>query len=77
MDGGPANGRHKRGAGFIEPATWADIDLVVLTDSMTISANGQQRYQVDADFSDVNQSFGIFTMGNAVVQVKSVTVRPP
>lgn len=77
VDGGPANGRHKKGAGFIEPATWADIELVVLPDSMTISVNGQQRYQVNADFSDVNQSFGIFTMGNAVVQVKSVTVRPP
>lgn len=77
VDGGPANGQHKKGAGLIEPGTWADIDLIVLPDSMTIAVNGQERYHVSADFSDVNQPFGIFTTDNATVQVKSLTVRTP
>lgn len=77
VDGGPANGRHLKHAGFIQPNTWADIDLLVMPDSMTIFVNGERRYHTEADFSDVNQPFGIFTNNDAVVQVKSVTVRTP
>lgn len=77
VDGGPASGQHKQGAGFIKPRSWADIDLIVLPDSMTIAVNGQERYHVLADFSDVNQTFGIFTTNDATVLVKSVIIRMP
>jgi hypothetical protein len=77
VDGGPANGRHKKGAGFIEPGTWAQIDLVVLPDTMIIAVNGQERYRTSADFSEIDQPFGLFTTGNAIVQVKSIQVRTP
>jgi hypothetical protein len=77
VDGGPANHRHKKGAGSIPPHTWAEIGLVVLPDAMIISVNGQQRYRTAADFSQIDQTFGIFTAAGATVQVKSVTVHKP
>jgi hypothetical protein len=77
VDGGPANGRHKNGAGYIKPGDWATIDLLVLPDSLSITVNGQERYRTSADFSEIDQPFGLFTIGNAVLQIKSLLVRTP
>jgi hypothetical protein len=44
---------------------------------MIISVNGQQRYRTSADFSQIDQTLGIFTAAGATVQVKSVTVQKP
>lgn len=77
VDGGPADGRHQKGAGYIRPGNWAQIDLVVLPDTMTIAVDGQERYRTSADFSEIDQPFGLFTTGNAIVQIKSLMVGTP
>ena len=77
VDGGPADGRHKKGAGYIKPGDWATIDLLVLPDSLSIAVDGRERYRTSADFSEIDQPFGLFTTGNAILQVKSLTVGTP
>jgi hypothetical protein len=73
IDGGPAGGKHKRGAGAIPANTWVTIDIVVKTDSMTLSVDGEERQHVDADFSRVNQKVSIFAV-DSTLMVKSVQV---
>jgi hypothetical protein len=77
IDGGPANGRHKPGAGAVPTKTWVTIGLVVRPDSMTISVDGEERQVVKADFSAVDQRLSIFPH-LAPLLIKSVqTYRPP
>jgi hypothetical protein len=77
VDGGPAGGRHKPGAGSIPLHTWVAIDLVVTPTSMKIYVDGKERYETDADFSQVDETFGIKTEDKPTVVVKSVQVRKP
>lgn len=77
VDGGPADGRHKKGAGYIKPGDWATIDLLVLPDSLMIAVDGRERYRTSADFSEIDQPFGVFTTPDAVVHIKSLLVRTP
>jgi hypothetical protein len=76
IDGGPASGRHKGGAGGVPQKVWVTIDLVVKKDSMTVSVNDEVRQTVQADFSEVSQKFSI-TSHRASLQVKSVKVSRP
>ncbi|HEX4124371.1 MAG TPA: hypothetical protein VHY37_06565 [Tepidisphaeraceae bacterium] len=77
IGGGPANGRHKQGAGRVPINTWVTIDLVVLPDSMTISVDGQQRYFTQADFSKIRQTLSIFQHQHANVGIKSIEAARP
>jgi hypothetical protein len=73
IDGGPANGRHKRGAGMIPVNQWTAIDLVVQPAEIIIRVDGQERYRMPADFSKVDQTFGIRAHGGDV-RVRTLTV---
>ncbi len=75
IDGGPAGGKHKKGAGSVPPMTWVTIDLVVTTKAMTISVDGEQRQRVEADFSKVSDSVKIWPH-TSPLRVKSVSVQP-
>jgi hypothetical protein len=77
IDGGPANGRHKPGAGGIPINQWVTIDLVVKTDSMDIAVDGDPRYHTQADFSKINEPLAIFPNARSIVQVKSLLVGLP
>jgi hypothetical protein len=74
IDGGPADGRHKPGAGNVPVNQWVEIGLTVLPHSLSISIGGVEKYRTEADFSRINQSFSIFQAGGATVKVKSVVV---
>lgn len=76
VDGGPADGRHKGGAGRIPVNKWVHIDLVVLPDTLTIAVDGKERYATKADFSKVDMPFTVFAAG-PIARVKSIQVRRP
>jgi hypothetical protein len=76
IGGGPANGHHKKGAGGVPKKTWVTIDLVVKTDSMTISVDGEERQAVKADFSRIDQPLSILSHTSPLM-VKSVQMTRP
>jgi clan AA aspartic protease (TIGR02281 family) len=77
IDGGPADGKHKDGAGRIPTDQWVTVQLTVMPKSMAIAVDGKRRYGVRADFSQINQPLSIFTASGAVIKVKSVTATVP
>ena len=77
IDGGPADKRHKPGAGGIPVKQWVLIELKVMPDSMTIVIDGIERYQTHADFSKINEPLSIFPAFGSTVGVKSIKVSVP
>jgi hypothetical protein len=73
VDGGPADGQHKAGAGQLPAGKWVGIELIVRPDQMIIYVNGQEQYRAMADFSQVKQSLSI-TAHNGSMKIKSITV---
>ena len=74
IGGGPAGGRHKMGVGRIPTDQFVEIELNVLPDSLSISVDGDLRYQTNADFSQVREPLSIFQGAGSTIKVKSVTV---
>jgi hypothetical protein len=76
IDGGPANGQHKPGAGRLPDGQWARIEWVVKPDEMVVYVDGQERDRVAADFSWVHRPFSVYAE-NGSVEIRSVeAVRP-
>ncbi|MCX5662583.1 MAG: hypothetical protein NTW19_23120 [Planctomycetota bacterium] len=76
IDGGPAAGRHTKGAGSVPVNKWVEIDLEVTAEQMVIRVNGDERFRTAADFSKIEQPLTIFPAGSTVT-VQSVKVRTP
>jgi hypothetical protein len=76
VDGGPANGHHRKGAGRLPAGQWATIVLTVIRDEMVISVDGVEKYRTKADFSKVNEPLSIYA-SNGDVKLKSVKVAHP
>ena len=74
IDGGPANGQHKKGQGGIPTKKSVTVKLTVLRDQMTVMVDGVERARWQADFSSVNQPVSIEAHGSPV-HVRHVTVR--
>jgi hypothetical protein len=77
IDGGPAGGHHRAGAGLVPRNTWVTIDLVVARDLMTISVDGEQRHSISADFSRINQRLSIYPSHGSTVMVRSLQLGRP
>lgn len=75
VDGGPANGLHKDGAGHIPAGKYVTIKWVVTTTHQAIYVNGQLRYRHDGDYSQINRPVSVFPANGSTVTIKSVTVK--
>lgn len=76
VDGGPAAGRHKMGAGRIPANRWVVVTLTVTPREMILATDGKERYRVSADFSKVNAPLSL-TAYNGDVRVKWVRIPIP
>ena len=74
IDGGPANGQHKKGGGRVPVNEWVGMELVVRADEMVIYVDGQERQRVRADFSKVKEPLTLWTMGGSTMKVRAVGV---
>jgi len=74
VGGGPASGQHKPNAGTVSPNKWYDIELKTTNKDMTIFVEGKQWQHLVGDFSGINDPVTIFTHGDAILKIKSVTV---
>ncbi len=74
IDGGPANGQHRKGSGAIPVNEVITIRQTVLPDKMTITVDGEERASWEADFSKVKQEVGIRAFEGSTVWVKQILV---
>jgi hypothetical protein len=73
IDGGPAGGKHKPGAGRIAANQWVGIELIVLPNEFVIYVDGKERFRHQADFTQINKPLTI-TSHRGVMKIKSVEV---
>ena len=76
VDGGPANGLHKDGAGRIPKGKYVTVRWVVTTTHQSIYVNGRLRYNHEGDYSQINRPVSVFPANGSTVSVKSITVKP-
>jgi hypothetical protein len=77
VDGGPANGRHKSGAGSIPVDRYVVIRWVVTPKLQEIYVDNELRFQHRGDYSGVNRCVSIFPAAGSKVTVKSLQVKQP
>ena len=78
VDGGPANGKHKSGAGQIPPNKYVTIRWIVTPTKQSISVDDQLRFEHSGDYSHIENPVSVFGAGSEVT-VKSIKVKqlPP
>jgi len=75
VDGGPADGLHKPGAGNIPVGKYVTIRWVVTSAHQAIYVDGSLRFEHDGDYSHINRPVSVFPANGSTVTVKSITVR--
>ena len=75
VDGGPADGLHKRGAGHIPAGKFVTIRWVVTPTHQAIYADGELRFEHDGDYSHINRNVTVFPAEGSVVTLKSINVK--
>ena len=75
VDGGPANGLHKDGAGRIPVGKYVTVRWVVTTTHQAIYVDGRLRFEHDGDYSQINRPVSVFPAAGSTVTVKSITVK--
>ncbi len=75
VDGGPADGLHKPGAGRIPRGKYVTVRWVVTTTHQGIYVDGRLRFEHDGDYSQINRPISVFPANGSTVTVKSITVK--
>jgi len=79
VDGGPAGGHHKSGAGAIPRDKYVTIRWLVTPKKQSIFVDGQPRYEHVGDYSQIDNPVSVFGAEGSEVTVKSIKVKqlPP
>jgi hypothetical protein len=75
VDGGPADGRHKAGVGYITPGKYVTIRWVVTLTNQAVYLDGLRRFEHDGDYSHINRSVSVWPAYGSTVTIKSFTVK--
>ena len=75
IDGGPADGLHKAGAGNIPAGKFVTIRWLVTPRHQAIYVNDGLRFEHDGDYSNINRCVSVFPAVGSKVTVKSITVK--
>ena len=75
VDGGPANGLHKDGAGRIPKGKYVTVKWVVTTTRQDIYVDDRLRYEHEGDYSQINRPVTVFPANGSTVSVKSIKVK--
>ncbi|TAL01993.1 MAG: hypothetical protein EPO07_07805 [Verrucomicrobia bacterium] len=76
VDGGPASGHHRVGAGKIPTNKFVTIRWVVTNKGQSIYVDNELRFQHEGDYSGISRPVSIFPGFGSKITVKSVTVKP-
>jgi hypothetical protein len=75
VDGGPADGLHKAGAGRIPAGKYVTIKWIVTTTHQAIYVNERLRFEHDGDYSQINRPVTVFPANGSTITVKSIKVK--
>lgn len=75
IDGGPADGQHKAGAGIIPTNKYVTIKWIVTPKKQAIFVDCQLRYEHEGDYSNINNPVSVFS-NKSKVTVKTIRVKP-
>jgi hypothetical protein len=74
VDGGPADGNHKSGAGAIATNKFVNIPWVVTSKKQSIYVDKQLRFEHVGDYSQIDRPVSVFA-AQSKVTVKGIAVR--
>jgi hypothetical protein len=74
VDGGPAGGHHKPGAGQIPSSQYVSVRWIVTPKRQAIYVNNQLRFAHAGDYSRIDRPVSVFT-SHSTVTVKSINVK--
>jgi hypothetical protein len=75
VDGGPANGKHKAGAGEIPVDKYVTIKWTVTPKKQTIQVDDEVRFEHEGDYSKLDKPVKVFTFRSRI-SIKSLAVKP-
>ncbi|HUB88028.1 MAG TPA: hypothetical protein VMB22_09070 [Verrucomicrobiae bacterium] len=75
VDGGPADGHHKPGAGRIPRGKYVTVKWVVTTTHQAVYVDGQLRFEDYGDYSHIDRPVSVFPANGSTVTVKSLAVK--
>ena len=75
VDGGPANGLHKAGAGSIPKDRFVAIKWLVSRTNQAIYVDNELRFEHRGDYSTINRAVSVFPGAGSTVTVKSLNVK--
>lgn len=77
VDGGPADGQHKKGAGNVHTKVYQTIKWVVTPTGQWILVNGELRFHHAGDYSKINAPISVFSGAEGQVTLKSLKTKIP
>jgi len=75
VDGGPASGQHKAGAGLIPTNRYVTIRWVVTPQKQSIYVDGKLRFEHSGDYSKIDNPVSVFPSHGSEVTVKTIKVK--
>lgn len=75
IDGGPAGGQHKAGAGLIPTNKYVTIRWVVTPQKQSIYVDGKLRFEHTGDYSKIDNPVSVFPSHGSEVTVKTIKVK--
>ena len=75
VDGGPAHGLNKVGAGRIPQKEYVTIKWLVTTTNQTIHVDRELRFEHAGDYSQINKHISVWPALGSTVTVKSLAVK--
>ena len=75
INGGPADGLHKAGAGSIPTGKFVTIKWLVTPNHQALYVDDELRFEHSGDYSNINRCVSIFPAVGSKVTVKSITVK--
>ena len=76
IDGGPAAGHYKPGAGGIPKNKFVTIRWRVTPTKQSIFVDDELRFEDEGDYSKINNPISVFTIRSSKVEVQSIKVAP-
>jgi hypothetical protein len=75
VDGGPADGLHKAGAGSIPAGKFVTIRWIVTPKQQTLYVDDELRFADEGDYSKIDRPVSVFPGAGSKVTVKSIRVK--
>jgi hypothetical protein len=75
IDGGPAHGKHTKGAGLIPTNEFVTVRWTVTPEKQSVFVNGELRFEHEGDYSKIDKPIKVYSAHGSVVTLRSIKVK--